>query len=224
MSFLPIHGIDDLLRQYGYLGVGVTLMLESMGAPLPGESLMIAAAVYAATTGQMDIWLLVPAAAAGAILGDQIGYALGRWIGFRVLAHWGRRIGISEERLQLGQYLFRRYGAEVVFLGRFVAFLRTAAALLAGANRMPWDRFLLWNGLGGLVWTVGYGFGAYLLGDAFARLHGPLGIALGVVGAAAAATAVWFVKKNESRLLAEARREVAALQPVPVRPGSFTVS
>ncbi|MFO1026707.1 MAG: DedA family protein [Acetobacteraceae bacterium] len=217
MSFFPFHGIEDVLQSYGYAGVGIALMLESMGAPLPGESLMIAAAIYAATTGKMDIWILVPVAAAGAILGDQVGYLIGRWIGFRVLARWGRRIGISDERMQLGRYLFQRYGGGVVFLGRFVAFLRTVAAVLAGANRMPWTRFLLWNGLGGIVWTAGYGFGAYVLGDAFTRLHGPAGIALGVAGAAMAVVAVWFVKKNETRLLEDARREMGAAQPVPVR-------
>jgi len=129
MSFLHLPSLQDLLHHYGAAGVGVVLMLESIGLPLPGESLMIAAAVYAATTHQIDIWTLVPVAAAGAIIGDQVGYGLGRWIGFRVLARWGRKVGLSEERLQLGRYLFRRYGGGVVFLGRFVAILRTLAAV-----------------------------------------------------------------------------------------------
>ena len=217
MSFLPIPAIEDLLRDYGAPGVGVALMLESMGAPLPGESLLIAAAIYAATTGKISIWALLPFAAGGAILGDQIGYLLGRWIGFSVLARWGRRIGISDERLQLGRYLFRRYGGGVVFLGRFVAFLRTVAAVLAGANRMPWGRFLLWNGLGGMVWTVGYGLGAYLAGDVFKRLHGPLAVGLGVAGAVMLAVVVWFVKKHESRLLEDARQQMGGIEAVPVR-------
>src|SRR3954452_19522661 len=215
MSFLP--SLQDLLHRYGAPGVGLVLMLESIGLPLPGESLMIAAAVYAATTGQIDIWTLVPVAAAGAIIGDQIGYGLGRWIGFRLLAHWGRKLGLSEERLQLGRYLFRRYDGGVVFLGRFVAILRTLAAVLAGANRMPWHTFLLWNGLGGVCWTAGYGFGAYLLGDAFQRLHGPIGIVLGIGGVVVLAALVWFVKKNESCLLEDARRQTDRAEPVPVK-------
>jgi membrane protein DedA with SNARE-associated domain len=192
----------------------VTLLLESIGLPLPGESLMIAAAIYAATTHQMDIFVLVPVAAAGAILGDQIGYLLGRWIGYPLLSHWGRKIGISEERLQLGQFLFRRYGGAVVFGGRFIAFLRTFAAVLAGANRMPWHTFLLWNGLGGISWTAAYGFGAYLLGDAARRLSGPIGIALGIIGVVTLVAGLVFVKRNERRLLEQARREMAAEGPV----------
>ena len=110
---------------------------------------MIAAAIYAATTHRLNIFALVPVAALGAICGDQIGYFIGRWIGYRVLRRLGRRVGLSEERLELGRFLFRKYGGRVVFLGRFVAVLRTFVALLAGANRMPWHSFLLWNALGG---------------------------------------------------------------------------
>jgi membrane protein DedA with SNARE-associated domain len=213
MSWFSVQSMDDLLHHYGAAGVGLILLLESIGLPLPGESLMIAAAIYAATTHQIDIFVLVPVAAVGAIAGDQIGYCLGRWIGYPMLAHWGRRVGISEERLRLGQFLFRRYGGAVVFGGRFIAFLRTFAALLAGANYMPWHTFLLWNGLGGVSWTAAYGFGAYLLGDAAKRLSGPIGIALGIAGAACLVAALVFVKRNEKRLLEQARREMATSEP-----------
>ncbi|MBS0561777.1 MAG: DedA family protein [Proteobacteria bacterium] len=185
-------------------------MLESLGLPLPGESLMIAAAIFAATTHQLNIAVLIPAAATGAILGDQIGYVIGRWVGFRVLKHWGRKIGIGEERLELGRYLFHRYGGRIVFLGRFVAFLRTFVALLAGANRMPWHSFLIWNGLGGICWTALYGIGAYVLGEAATKISGPLGIVLGIAGAAALIGAFLFVRRNEKRLMGEARKDMHA--------------
>jgi membrane protein DedA with SNARE-associated domain len=184
------------------------ILLESTGLPLPGESLMIAVALYAAGTHRLDILVLVPLAAAGAICGDQIGYFLGRWIGYRLLARWGRNVGLSDERLELGRFLFRKYGAGVVFLGRFVAFLRTFAALLAGANRMPWHNFLIWNALGGIGWTALYGFGAYGLGDAAKRIRGPVGIGLGVVGGLALLAIVVFVHRNERRLIEDARREM----------------
>ena len=193
MSFFALHSLDGLLEQYGYVAVLLAVMLESIGFPLPGESLMIAAALYAASTHHLDIFGLVPVAAAGAICGDQIGYFLGRWIGYRVLERWGQRVGLSDERLKLGRFLFRRYGAGVVFTGRFVAFLRTFAALLAGANQMPWHRFLLWNALGGVCWTGLYGFGAYALGDAAKRLSGPVGIGWGLVGGVALVVLVMFV-------------------------------
>ena len=144
----------------------------------------------------------------GAICGDQIGYFVGRWIGYRLLARWGRKVGLSDERLELGRFLFRKYGAGVVFLGRFVAFLRTFAAVLAGANRMPWHSFLLWNALGGICWTALYGFGAYALGDAAKRITGPLGIGLGAVGALVLLAILVFVHRNERRLIEDARREM----------------
>ena len=208
-----MHGLDQLFSQYGYAVVGIGVMLEATGLPLPGESLMIAAALYAATTHRLDIFVIVPVAATGAIVGDQIGYFIGRSIGFRVLARWGRKIGLSEERLELGRYLFRRYGGRVVFLGRFVAVLRTFVALLAGANQMAWHSFLIWNALGGVGWTSLYGFGAYVLGDAVRRVSGPVGVTMAVIGVIALVAGLVFVKRNERRLLDEARTEMK--KPVP---------
>ena len=209
-----MHGLDHLFSEYGYLVVGLGVMLEATGLPLPGESLMIGAAIYAATTHRLDIFVIVPVAAAGAIVGDQIGYLIGRSVGFRVLARFGRKVGLSEERLELGRYLFRRYGGRVVFLGRFVAVLRTFVALLAGANQMAWHSFLLWNALGGIGWTSLYGFGAYVLGDAVKRVSGPIGIAMAVAGAIALVCGLVFVKRNERRLLEEARTEMQKPAPV----------
>ncbi|HEX2940947.1 MAG TPA: DedA family protein [Rhodopila sp.] len=208
MPFLPLHAMDQVFGQYGYGAVFAGVLLESIGLPLPGESLMIGAAIYAATTHHLNIFLLVPVAAAGAICGDQIGYFVGRWIGYRLLARWGKKVGLSDDRLELGRYLFRRYGGGVVFLGRFVAILRTFVALLSGANQMPWHTFLLWNSLGGVAWTCLYGFGAYGLGNAAKHIGGPVGIVLGVTGAAALLAAFLFVKKNERRLLDDARRDM----------------
>ena len=202
--------LHTLLHEYGYAGVFLCVMLESIGLPLPGESLMIAAALYASATHALDIFVLVPIAAAGAISGDQIGYLIGRWIGYRVLARWGRKGGLTEERLGLGRFLFRKYGPAVVFFGRFVAILRTFAAVLSGANRMPWHIFLVWNALGGIGWTSLYGFGAYALGDAAKRVSGPVGIGMAVVGSVALVGAVIFIKRNERRLMDEARRQMEA--------------
>lgn len=208
MSIVPLHALEGLFHQYGYAVVFVGIMLESIGLPLPGESLMIAAAIYAATTHQLNIFVVVALAAGGAICGDQIGYFLGRWVGNRVLARWGRKVGLTNERLDLGRFLFSRYGGGVVFFGRFVALLRTFAAVLAGANRMPWHSFLLWNALGGIGWTTLYGFGAYGMGTAARRLSGPVGLGLAVAGGLALLAAIVFVKRNESRLMEQARQEM----------------
>ncbi len=208
MSLFSLHALEGLIHQYGFPVIFVCILLESIGLPLPGESLLIAVALYAASTHHLNIFIIVPLAAAGAICGDQIGYGIGRSIGYRVLARWGRKIGLTGERLDLGRFLFRKYGGGIVFFGRFVAILRTFAAILAGANRMPWHTFLLWNALGGVGWTCLYGFGAYALGDAAKHLRGPVGIGMGVFGGAALLAAIIFVHRNQTRLMADATREM----------------
>ncbi len=208
MSIISFHALDHLLHEYGYLTVFLGIMLEAVGLPLPGESLMIAAAIFAATRHELNIVALVAVAAAGAIAGDQIGYVIGRCVGFPVLKRWGAKVGLTEERFELGRYLFHHYGGRIVFLGRFVALLRTFAAVLAGANKMPWHSFLVWNALGGIAWTSLYGFGAYLLGDAAKRVSGPMGIALAVVGGAALLAGIVFIKRNEKRLMEEAKQDM----------------
>lgn len=199
-----MHHLDHLLAHYGYGLVGLVVMLESMGAPLPGESLLIGTALYCATTHKLKIGWVVAVAIIGAVMGDNFGYLIGRSIGFRVLARWGRHVGLTEDRLTLGRYLFRRHGGKVVFFGRFIAILRTFAALLAGANRMPWHSFLFWNALGGIGWAGGYSFAAYALGSQVEKLSGPIGIGLGVVALLILVPAFLFLKKNERRLTDEA--------------------
>ncbi len=200
------HHLDHLLAHYGYGVVGLIVMLESMGAPLPGESLLIGTALYCAATHRLEIGWVVAVAVAGAIMGDNFGYLIGRSLGFRLLARWGGRIGLTDDRLTLGRYLFRRHGGKVVFFGRFIAVLRTFAALLAGANRMPWPSFLLYNALGGIGWAGGYSLAAYLLGRQMERISGPLGLALGIIAVAVVGSAFVFLKRNEKRLTADAMR------------------
>jgi membrane protein DedA with SNARE-associated domain len=203
-----LHSLEALIHAYGYPAIFVIIMLESIGLPLPGESLLIAVALYAASTHHLNIFIVVPLATAGAICGDQIGYLIGHWVGARMLTRWGRKVGLSDERLELGRFLFRKYGGGIIFLGRFVAILRTFVAVLAGANKMPWQRFLLWNSLGGIAWTALYGFGAYTLGDAAKHISGTAGIVLAITGGTALLTAIIFVHRNETRLLEDAKRQM----------------
>lgn len=162
---LSQHVLTHRLQRYGYALIGGAVGLERMGVPLPGESMLIAASLYAAATHRLNIVAVVASAAAGAIIGDNIVYLIGREIGYRLLARFGSHVGLHDRRLMLGRYLFRRHGGKVVFFGRFVAILRTFAAPLAGANRMLWPSFLLYNALGGIAWSSLYGFGTYALGD-----------------------------------------------------------
>jgi membrane protein DedA with SNARE-associated domain len=214
MSFLSHGTVAHFISTYGYWAVGLIVGMESMGIPLPGETTLIAAAIYAGTNHQSNIGLVIAAAAAGAIIGDNIGFWLGREFGYRLLRRCGRYVGLTEKRIKLGQYLFQRYGSMVVFFGRFVAVLRALAAFLAGANRMPWPHFLLANAAGGIVWAAAYGLGAFYLGKQVEKLSGPVGTALAIVGAVVAIGGIVLIRSHEAQL--EAKAEEAL--PGPLRP------
>ena len=175
-DFLSPAWIHDLIQAYGLWVLFGIVMFESMGMPMPGETALVTAALYSATTHQVSIASVVSAAAVAAIIGDNLGYLIGRSIGLRLLVRYGQYIGLYERRLKVGQYLFLRHGGKIVFFGRFVALLRTLAALLAGANLMRWPHFLLMNALGGVCWASVFGFGTYLLGEQMKRVAGPVGL------------------------------------------------
>ena len=226
MTLLPSeHEILHLVVRYGPGVVGGVTALESMGLPVPAESLLIATAAYAGTHGRPWIGWIILAAAGGAILGDNLGYLIGRRLGEPALRRWGRHVGLTEGRLLLGRYLFRRHGGKVVFFGRFVALLRTLAALLAGANRMAWPHFLASNAAGGICWATLYGVGAYLLGNAVTRVSGPAATALLIAGAAGIVAGTLYMRRHEARLIETARRAmapIAAARPRTRRRRPFT--
>ncbi len=154
----------NVLQVYGYLGIFLLIAGESMGIPLPGETALLAASVYAGRTHHISIYLVILAAAAGAVVGDNIGYGIGYFGGHELLLKYGKYLKIDERKIKLGRYLFIEYGGRIVFFGRFVAILRILSALLAGVNRMHWKRFLLFNTLGGFVWASVDGATGYFLG------------------------------------------------------------
>jgi membrane protein DedA with SNARE-associated domain len=191
--------LSHTISAYGYWAVGGVIALESMGLPLPGETMLIAAAIYAGSTHQLDIGLVILAAIAGAIIGDNIGFILGREVGYRLLLRYGRFIGLTEQRIKLGQYLFERHGGKIVFVGRFITILRAVAAFLAGVNRMRWQRFLLLNAAGGIVWALGYGLSAYWFGAAVQHLSTPIAIGFLAVGAIGALAAIVALRNQAKR-------------------------
>jgi len=211
------HGdIAHLLATYGYVVVAGMIALEGMGIPLPGEATLILAAILAGNGRGLDIRLVLACAVAGAVAGDNIGYCLGRWLGYRLLLRFGQYVGLTEARIKLGQYLFLRRGAVVVFCARFIALLRALSGFVAGANRMPWPRFAIFNAAGGTLWVLCYGGGAYWLGRGAHRVMGPIGIVLGIAALAVIGAVAVFLYRNEARLTAEAER---ALPGPLVRPG-----
>jgi membrane protein DedA with SNARE-associated domain len=205
-----------LLSTYGYWAVLVFVMVESIGIPVPGETMLLTAAIYAGRTGHLFVGYVIAAAAVGAILGDNIGYGIGREGGFRLLRRYGRYVRLDERKLKVGQYVFMRHGGSVVFFGRFVAILRALAALLAGVNRMPWWRFLLANAAGGVLWASVYGLLGWVLGDTARRFEGKAALVLGIAGLAATIAGIVITVKNEQRL--EEKAEQALPGPLRRRP------
>jgi membrane protein DedA with SNARE-associated domain len=198
--------VDDLLGRFGYAAVFAFVGIESLGIPLPGETMLIAAALYAGATHQLSIELIIAVAAAGAIIGDNIGYGIGHWGGYRLLVRYGPYIRLHQGRVKLARYLFHRHGGKVVFFGRFVSVLRTYAAFLAGTARMPWRRFLVFNATGGVVWAAVYGTGAYLAGDRINKLSGPVNLALAGVAVVVVVALLLVLRRTEEDLTARAEQ------------------
>jgi len=198
--------LQHFLMTYGYLAVFVFVAIESIGIPFPGETMLLVAAIDAGTTHQLSIFLVIIAATCGAILGDNLGFWIGREGGYRLLRRYGRYIGFNERRVKLGLYLFRTQGGKIVFFGRFVAVLRAWAAFLAGVNRMQWSRFLLFNALGGVIWATLYGLGGYFLGEEIHRLTGPVGIVIIVLAVLIIIASLIFVRRQEKQLEEKAEK------------------
>jgi membrane protein DedA with SNARE-associated domain len=209
----PFHILSEsslvhLAVSYGAWAVFLSVMVESTGLPVPSESILIAVAALAAGSGPHAPALstVILAAIAGAVIGDNFGYAIGRGAGRRLLARFGPRIGLDPNRQRLGRYLFQRYGGRVVIAARFVSVLRTAVSLLAGTTRMPWLRFLVCNVSGAIAWAVAVGGGAYLLGERMRAWSWPASLALLAVAAVALATGAVLLRRRGAELQAEADR------------------
>ena len=198
--------VAQLLATYGYWAVLLCVTIESTGIPFPGETMLLIAAIAAGTTHQLAIPWVIVAVASGAILGDNLGFWVGREAGYGLLLRYGRSIRLDERKLKLGQYLFLKHGGKVVFFGRFVTVLRAWAAFLAGTNQMRWPSFLLFNALGGIVWASLVGLGGYFLGDNIHRLTGPVGIGTAVLAGLISIAFLLFLHRHQHRLEEEAER------------------
>lgn len=206
--FLSTHTVDSWLESYGYLVVFLLVMIESIGVPVPGETALIGAALYAGSTHKLEIWGVIGVAIAGAIIGDNIGFSIGRYGGAKLLLRHGHKIRLHEGRLKIGIWLFRRHGGKVVFWGRFVSILRTYAAFLAGTNQMAWPRFLVFNAAGAVVWATAFGVAYYVFGSALQKLSTTIDVTLGVAGAVILVAFLVWSKRKEDELLERAEREI----------------
>lgn len=213
LDFLSQDWLHHLFAAYGIWVLFGVVLLESMGVPVPGETALVTSALYAGATHRIGVLTVIAVAAGAAIIGDNLGYLIGRSVGFRLLARYGSYVRLHEGRLRIGQYLFLRHGGKIVFFGRFIAILRTYAALLAGANRMPWPHFLAMNALGGAVWAALIGGAAWWFGDRVRTIAGPLGAVVFAVAVAVVIAGAVFFHRHEVELEARAKAALAARPP-----------
>ena len=169
----------DLFARYGYAVVFVGILLENTGVPVPGETILLAGAALA-QFGRLSLPWVIATAVAGAVLGDNLGFFIGRR-GGRVLAErYGPRLGLSNARLSEFDRFFARYGARTVFVARFITGLRVVCAVLAGASSLRWPTFLFYNATGAIVWSIAVASAGYLLAyswDTLVRLIHGFGLA-----------------------------------------------
>lgn len=191
--------IQHWIELYGYIVVFLGVGIESTGIPFPGETMLVLAAVYSGS-GHLQIPLVIACAAAGAIIGDNLGYWLGRTAGREAVVRYGKYVRLDPGKLSVAEDYFRRHGDKTVFIGRFVAVLRAWAAFLAGVNRMPWPRFLVFNAAGGICWATLYGVLGFELGKNLPLLHRvETGLTIGGVVVALLAAFAFLVVRRRRR-------------------------
>jgi len=196
--------VDHLMTTYGYWAVFALVAVESLGIPLPGETIVIAAGTYAGNTHRLSIWAVFAVTAMAAVLGDNIGFWVGDKGGYRLVCRYGHYVKVDEAKIKVGRYIFDRHGGKVVFFGRFVSVLRTYAAFLAGTNRMHWRRFLAFNAAGGVLWAAVYSFTSYQVGNALRQASGTIDLCLGIAAVIALVGAFLVVRHHAGRLTATA--------------------
>ena len=190
--------LTDLFARYGYFVVFFGVLLENAGVPVPGETILLAGAALA-RFGHLRLVYVVIVAVAGAVLGDNVGFYIGRRGGRVLLERHGRMFGITPARLERFDGFFQRHGAKTVFVARFVTGLRVVGAILAGASHLPWGRFLIFNVAGAIAWATTFGTVGYLLGyswETIERWIGHVGLVLLIVIAAGGVFALMRSRKR----------------------------
>lgn len=197
LELAAIINVDSLIEAAGYPLVFLLVMAESGGVPVPGETALIAGAVFA-SQGRLSLPAVIAIAAAAAIVGDNIGYVIGRRGGRWLLQKPGPFHRQRLEVLATGEPFFERHGPKAVFFGRFILGLRTWASWLAGATKMRWRTFALWNALGGIIWACVIGIAAYYVGRSAESAVSAFGI-YGLVAVALAAVGLLVAHRRRRR-------------------------
>ncbi len=189
--------ILDVAESIGYPLMFALIAIETMGIPVPGETALVTASIVA-SRGRLEIEVVIALAAAAAILGDNIGFAIGRRLGRRLLTAPGPLLHHRRRVIAIGEPFFDRHGPKAVFLGRWVTGLRITAAWMAGVTRMSWPTFVFWNALGGIAWAASIALAAYFVGhsaEKIIHLAGLGGAGAVVVGG----LALWLVLRMRRR-------------------------
>jgi membrane-associated protein len=203
----------DVAETVGLPVVFALIAIETMGIPVPGETALITASIVA-SRGRLQIEAVIAVAAAAAIVGDNVGFAIGRKLGRRLLTAPGPFLHHRRRAIAVGEPFFDRHGPKAVFLGRWVTGLRITAAWMAGVTRMKWPTFVFWNALGGIAWATSIALIAYFVGHSAEKIIRLAGLG-GAVAVVLAGIAVWFVlrmrrRRAEALVDAEIERQLEA--------------
>lgn len=159
-----LHTLEPTLNHYGYLAVAGLVLIEDFGVPVPGETVLILAAVYAGG-GRLNIVLVALLGFAGALLGDNIGFAIGHFGGRPLVERYGRYVFITPARLDKATWFFQRHGGKIIIVARFIEGLRQANGIIAGISGMRWPRFLVFNAIGAALWVIVWTSVGYFAGS-----------------------------------------------------------
>src|SRR5579862_9696126 len=191
--------IISVTQNLGFPLLGVLVGIEALGVPVPGETAVLFAG-FAANAHKLSIVLVIVVASAGAIIGDNIGFVIGRRGGRALLERPGRFYEERQRVLALGDPFFARHGAKAVFFGRWIAGLRVWASWLAGASSMRWPTFVVWNAAGGIAWATSVALAAYFGGTTVESIFSKIGLyGIIVAGVALLIGVAWFVRRRRRR-------------------------
>jgi membrane protein DedA with SNARE-associated domain len=219
MTAPPLPGVlaslAPLLDHYGYLAVAGLITVEDFGVPVPGETILIAGAVYAGA-GRLNIVALGVIAVAAGVIGDNIGYAIGRFGGRALVLRYGRYMFLTSARLNRAEGFFTRHGGKVVTIARFLEGLRQANGIVAGISGMPWRKFLAFNALGAVLWVGLWASLGDLAGRDIGVIYGDITnwsrYILAALGAAILALVIWRLARRRTNHPADTRSRTTEMK------------
>ncbi len=204
-----LNNVETAFRHYGYLIIFLPILGESAGIPLPGETVLLAGGL-AASKGILSLPVVILVGASAAILGDNLGYLVGRRGGRPLIFRYGSVLHVKDRQIAILDSFFEKHGPKTVFFGRWVIFLRVWAALFAGASRMHWRQFFFWNALGGLAWATTMASLAYVFAASVVRISRVFGVLAWVLAIAVGIAVAIFINRMQKR--AENRQQVDAAE------------